>query len=194
MPSPLRGKLKTAFNNETGEEAMGRQGFTLVELLVVLAVGSSLFAISVPGNGFFLGDSRLASVTNDMVASLHLARSEAIKRNARVTVCKTGHPDAATPNCEPGARWEQGWLVFVDGGARGTIDAGDTVLWIQDQPAYQASITPSNYSSYVSYLPTGASQGPNHFANGALSICVAGRQRDIIINSAGRPRIEAGSC
>ncbi|NTV85960.1 MAG: prepilin-type N-terminal cleavage/methylation domain-containing protein [Burkholderiaceae bacterium] len=173
---------------------MGRRGFTLVELLVVLAVGSILLAIAVPGYAFLVNGSRLTTVTNDLVAALHFTRSEAIKRGMRVTLCKTGSAMAAAPSCDDTASWEQGWLVFVDGGTRGTIDSGDALLWTQGSASSAVTITTSNYGSYVSYLPSGRSQGSNGLANGTLRICAAGNRRDIIINATGRPRLSSATC
>jgi len=173
---------------------MDRRGFTLVELLVVLAVGSILLTIAIPGYAFLVNGSRLTAATNDLVSALHLARSEAIKRGLRVTICKTARPTAAPPACDPTADWQQGWLVFADGGAKGVIDSGDSVLWVQGQLSSEASITTSNYNSYISYLPSGRSQGSNGLANGTLRICVAGNRRDIIINSTGRPRLSSTTC
>ncbi len=112
---------------------MGWRGFTLVELLVTLAIGAILLAIAIPGYAFLINASRLTAVTNDLVSALHLARSEAIKRGMRVTVCKTSNATAATPACDTTASWQQGWLVFADGGTRGVIDSGDTLLWVQDR-------------------------------------------------------------
>ncbi|MHB0916225.1 MAG: GspH/FimT family pseudopilin [Thiobacillus sp.] len=178
-----------------GEEMNGR-GFTLVELLVVLAVGAILLTIAIPGYAFLVNGSRLAAATNDLVTSLHLARSEAIKRGVRVTVCKTSNAMAATPVCDTTANWQQGWLVFVDvdGGTKGMIDSTDTLLRVQDSLSAEVTITTSNYSSYISYLPSGRSQGPNGLANGALRVCMAGNRRDIIINNTGRARLKSHTC
>lgn len=174
---------------------MRGRGFTLMELLVVLAVGTSLLAIGVPGYAFLLNASRLTTQTNDLVAALHLARSEAIKRRVRVTICKTSSPMVAQPACDRGADWHDGWLVFVDGGARGVIDAGDTVLRVQDRSASGATIVPNySYRHFISYRPSGVSQGSSGLHNGTLSICVAGMRRDIIINVTGRPRLGSGVC
>ena len=173
---------------------MERRGFTLVELLVVLAVASILLAIAVPGYAFLVGASRLAAVTNDLVAAVHLARSEAIKRGARVTVCKSSSTMAVQPSCDGTASWQEGWLVFVDEGARGVIDSGDTLLWSKDRATEAATITASNFTLFVSYLPSGVSQGPNGLANGTLHVCVDGNRRDIIINSTGRPRLSPNTC
>jgi type IV fimbrial biogenesis protein FimT len=173
---------------------MGVRGFTLVELLVVLAVGAILLAIAVPGYAHFMNYNRLVAVTNDLVSSLQLARSEAIKRGKRVTVCKSGSVGAATPACDATASWQQGWLVFVDGGTRGVFDSEDTLLWVQGRTPATENITASNFDTYVSYRPSGVSQGPNNFPNGKLHICVAGKQRDIVVNSTGRIRLENLAC
>jgi type IV fimbrial biogenesis protein FimT len=173
---------------------MRGRGVTLVELLVVLAVGAILVTISIPGYAFLVNANRLTAVTNDLVMALHMARSEAIKRGMRVTVCKTSNPMAALPSCDSAATWQQGWLIFSDDVTRGVIDPGDSVLWIQDSAHSTVSITTHNYSSHISYLPAGGSRGSNNLANGTIQICVAGSRRDIIINITGRPRLEDGIC
>ena len=174
---------------------MRERGFTLVELLVGLAVGASLLAIAVPGYAFLVNASRLTAQTNDLLTTLHLARSEAIKRGARVTICKTSRPMLARPACDRGAEWHDGWLVFVDGGTRGVVDSGDTVLRVQGQAAPGATIVPNaNYRHYISYRSSGTSQGSSGLHNGTIHICVAGRQRDIVISVTGRPRLVSGIC
>ena len=173
---------------------MGWRGFTLVELLVTLAIGTILLAITIPGYAFLVNAGRLTSVTNDLVSALQLARSEAIKRGLRVTICKTSNAMAVTPVCDTTASWQQGWLVFVDGGTKGMIDSGDILLRAQGQAAPAVTITTgTNYASYISYRPSGVSQGSN-VANGTLHVCVASEQRDIIISPTGRIRLEPHTC
>ncbi|MDZ7585445.1 MAG: GspH/FimT family protein [Thiobacillus sp.] len=173
---------------------MNGRGFTLVELVVVLAVGAVLLAMAIPSYAFLVNSSRLAAVTNDLVTALHLARSEAIKRGMRVTVCKTSNAMAETPVCDTTASWQQGWLVFVDGGVRGAIDAGDTLLWVHGPVAAGAITAGSNFSDFVSYRSSGVSQGSGHLFNGKLHICLGGNQRDVIINNTGRLRLEPTTC
>ena len=174
---------------------MGRRGFTLVELLVVLAVGSILLAIAVPGYAFFVHSGRLAAVTNSLVSALQLARSEAIKRGVRITVCKTSNPGASLPACDYTAGWHQGWLVFKDEGTRGVLDPQDELLHIQQAVVSNGlTVATTNFSSYVSYLPNGMSQGPNYLGNGTFKLCLEHSERSVILSMTGRIRLASGSC
>ena len=131
-----------------------------------------------------------------ILAALHLARSEAIKRAMRVTLCKTSSAAAATPSCDTAASWQQGWLVFVDGDTRGVVDGGDLPMWVQHRSPPEVSITSTEFDAYISYLPNGRSQRSQNknFSNGRISICAAGNRRDIVINNSGRPKLETHIC
>jgi type IV fimbrial biogenesis protein FimT len=84
------------------------RGFTMLELLVVVAIAALLFAIGVPTFRNASLGARLSAAANNLLASIQLARSEAIKRNLAVTVCASS--DGAT--CAGGGGWEQGWIVI----------------------------------------------------------------------------------
>ena len=172
---------------------MKQRGVTLVELLTTLAVSSILLGIAVPGYGLLINSIRLSGLTNDLVSALNLARSEAIKRGVRVTLCKSANPMAAEPVCQTSGFWQDGWIAFVDRNAVGKRDGDDRLLMVW-QGSDHASITASNFSTFVSYMPDGRSRGPSHLATGSLNICLGGNRRRIILNSTGRIRLQKEFC
>jgi type IV fimbrial biogenesis protein FimT len=105
-----------------------QQGFTLIELMVTIAVAAILVALAVPGFQSVVNGNRLATAANEMVASLQTARMEAIRRNRRVAVCTSGNANAgADSTC--GSAGIDGWITFVDANTDGDFDkAGDTLV------------------------------------------------------------------
>lgn len=85
-----------------------RSGFTLVELMIVIAILAVLAVIALPAFDSFILGSRLRTHSNDFAAAARLARSEALKRNGQVQLCMSA--DGAT--CTTAGSWEQGWLVL----------------------------------------------------------------------------------
>ncbi len=103
-------------------------GFTLVELMVTLAVAAIVVAIVVPNFENAVNNNRLYTNSNDFLAVLALARSEAVKQRAAVTLCVSSNGSSCNVSTN---NWEQGWLVFTDANANGSLDAGtDTILRI----------------------------------------------------------------
>src|SRR5436190_23104803 len=87
------------------------RGFTAVEILMALAVLGILAALAAPSFRDFANEQRLSSAVGGLAADLQFARTEAIKRNARVLMC------ARTPgatSCAGTATWQNGWVVCYD--------------------------------------------------------------------------------
>ncbi len=81
------------------------EGFTLIELMVTLAVAAIMLTIAVPSFQEFIGSNRLTSEANGFLTSLNLARSEAIKGNVRVTLCVSSNGTS----CAASGGWELGY-------------------------------------------------------------------------------------
>ncbi|MDH5254847.1 MAG: GspH/FimT family pseudopilin [Gammaproteobacteria bacterium] len=102
-----------------------QRGFSLIELMVALVVLAIALGIGVPVFTTMAANERMSSATNDLVTSLHGARSEALMRRAPVALCPT--PDGAGA-CIDGGNLALGWTVFVDRNEDGSISADDVIL------------------------------------------------------------------
>ena len=85
-------------------------GFTLIELMITLFIVGILLTVGVPSMRTFLQNNQLIATTNELVSSIHIARSEALKLNKKVTICVS----ADGKSCVSSEKWAQGWIVFVD--------------------------------------------------------------------------------
>jgi type IV fimbrial biogenesis protein FimT len=128
---------------------MPSRGFTLVELLIVLAIATILLAGSLPFLSWMLASARAGNAADTLLAAFERARAEAIRRSAVVSVCRTLDPQAAEPSvrCSNAAGqgyaagdWASGWIMFEKRGASaaGTYQNGvDAIL--QRHPAAGAA-------------------------------------------------------
>lgn len=86
------------------------RAFTLIELLIVLALISILIPMATSGIGHLVQDARLATALNDFHAALELSRSHALRSSYSTVICKS----ADGRSCTLSGSWDQGWLVFED--------------------------------------------------------------------------------
>jgi type IV fimbrial biogenesis protein FimT len=123
-------------------------GFTLLELLTVIAIAGILTAIGVPSYLYVIDSSRMASEVNGLLGDLQYARAEAIKEGQTVTACVSA--DNAT--CAAGnTAWHTGWIVFSDPNANAQVDFGETVLRVQKTFVGADSFLASNGVAAISF-------------------------------------------
>ena len=173
------------------------RGYSLLELMFTLAVAGILLGVGVPSFFEIVRNNRAAANANELVTTLSIARSEAIRRGARVTVCASS--DGAT--C--GGTWGQGWLVIrdsatSDAGAPSIADAAD-VLRVWPAPAGNAGValTPGG-TTWVRFLPRGnavssAGTMPVVYAV-AIPGCTGLQGRNIEVNAVGRASTTRYTC
>lgn len=90
-------------------------GFTMIELMVTLVVLGILLGVGIPSFNTIMLNSRTSGLANDLTSAINLARSEAVKRSAQVTVCPSGNTGDVSPSCS--GTWSDGWIVIAAGNA-----------------------------------------------------------------------------
>ena len=166
------------------------RGFTLIELMVTLSVAAILMTIAVPNFQSLLANNRMAAQANDMIASLNMARSEAVKRAANVTVCASSNSTTATPTCTGG--WAQGWIVR---------DAAGTPIRIQGALVGSSTFSGgTDVASSITFTSSGRTTIPAA-ATGVtttLTLCPPSpatvQGRAIQVERTGRPRVAPVAC
>jgi type IV fimbrial biogenesis protein FimT len=160
------------------------RGFTLIEIMVALAIVAILMSIAVPSFRDASLSSQLRSAANNLVASATVARSEAFKRNTPMTMCVSpGNSDS----CSTTGSWEQGWIVM----------AGSTVIAKQSELPDGYKIIAASDIKTFQFQPTGASTTAS-----TLTICRAtpnagNQERVVTINAAGKVSVRTtntGTC
>ncbi len=86
-------------------------GFTLVELLVTLAIAAILVTVGAPSFTTLISSNSAKNASDRLSNSLAYARSEAVTRGANVTVCSKS---AGGDTCANGTSWINGWLIYVE--------------------------------------------------------------------------------
>lgn len=167
------------------------RGFTLIELMVTIAIAAILIGIAAPSFQNVIKHNRVAALVNELSTALNLARSEAVTRGYPVTVCKSANPAAASPVCGgTDASWSDGWVVFVETAMPpnlGVIDSGESVLRVAQPEKDGLSITPvNNFAKRVTYYPEGDS---NQYGNFLIEDSDSTHQRRIKISRTGRIRV-----
>ena len=103
-----------------GAQPGAARGFTMIELMVTVAIIAILAMLAAPSFNDAILSNKLASFANNFVASATLARGEAVKRNAAVTLCVVATDTSTT--CTTSGDWQQGWIVFNDINGDGILD------------------------------------------------------------------------
>ncbi len=161
-------------------------GFTLIELVVTVAMAAIVLTVGVPSFKEMTINNRLTTATNMLVGSLNLARSEAIKRGKAISICKSNTGTSCTGS---GTQWEDGWIVFVneDKDSPAQVDSGEEILRVLPGLRDSYSLRSNNFTNFLTYKASGQSNN-----NGRFVICHENQiknSRAIFINKTGRVRI-----
>jgi type IV fimbrial biogenesis protein FimT len=167
------------------------RGFTLLELMVVLAIAGFLLGIGVPAFQAVIADQRSTTATNELVQSLILARSEAIKRGRYVSICKSD--DGAS--CTNASDWEEGWIIFVNQSSAtpGVVNVDDEVIRAHTAIDGKVNLTTlGNIDNFISFRPVGTTGTTALNFLGTLKLCDESGNtgpRGLLITPSGRVQI-----
>lgn len=145
-----------------------QSGFNLIELLIVMIVAAIMLGIGVPSFRQFTASQKVKNAAFDFAAAMLMARSEAIKRNAPVTVAQSG------------ADWSAGWTVTV---------AGNTLA--SQTPTTNVTITPNPSASSLAFQGNGRVTSTVRFQFGAANTDAV---RCVTVSVTGLPSTTTASC
>lgn len=159
-------------------------GFTLLELMITVAVAAILLGIGVPAFTEMIRNNRLTAGANDLLRSTQLARSEAIKRQVPVVVCASANSAAEPPACNDGAFTQ--WIVFVDSNGNWVVDDPEPVLETH-APLHPSVTVRNDNDGIISYAASGfATPDGAKDASSRIVICDQRGNRQVGANSTAR--------
>ncbi len=153
--------------------------------------------------------NRSQTTINTLMLSLNLARSEAVKRNQQVVLCKSA--DGAT--CTTAGAWDQGWLVFVDLDQDGVWDAvvvddanttlidesvgGEEIIRVEEAFENDFTLTSTTAADWFAYGPDGSGRSSGGLVNGTFLLCPSDGDEEkanrVVTNITGRPLVKEGA-
>lgn len=158
------------------------RGVTILEVMVAVAIISIITGLAVPSLRSTIQNSRAAAHSNTFIAALNLARSEAVKRRATVTICTSSNgTNCRAAGSTDANNWHKGWIVTVNA----------TVLRVDTGMDTAFSLVGD--TNQVAFSSTGSSTTTPNFTLTAAG-CVNNNNRLISLGVTGRVNVEKTSC
>lgn len=158
-------------------------GFTLIELMIAIAVIAVLLAVGVPSFNNLVENYRVRTNISLLQTNLVYARTESSKRGRPVTMCRS---DDGAACATTGDNWEAGWLIFVDEDGDTEVDGGtDEILRAVDG---LSGFTLRNDDQALTYAANGSVTATS------FVLCPASADityaRSLVLLASGRPRVQ----
>ncbi|MCD9029785.1 Tfp pilus assembly protein FimT/FimU [Luteimonas sp. BDR2-5] len=158
-------------------------GFTLIELMIALAIAAITLTIGMPAFSAAIERNRVQTALHLVSADLAMARSTAVMRRDQVVVCPRT-PDA---RCRDDMDWSFGWIVFTDSDGNRQPDQPGDLLRVSDPPAgaSNGALQLSATRKFLRYQRDGRSAGTNL----TVRVCAGGKLNgEVVVNNLGRVR------
>lgn len=164
------------------------RGFTLLELLIALAVSAILMTSALPSLSGLIQRNRLETARHAFITALAFAKTEAIKRNTDVSLC----PSRDGAHCLPTGDWQYGWIAFEDRDENREPESGEPILRRHGPLTSGITLISSNSRRVITFQPLGTAGGSN------ATFIFCDQHADItplkaVLSIAGRVRWQAAS-
>lgn len=168
---------------------MNRQnGFSLIEVVVTMAIAAIVLSIGVPSFQSYIQNSRKTTSINELATALQLARNTAISRRVSITVCKSNNRSTCNTGASSGD-WTQGWIVFAD-------TSGDPTQRAPNEELLRVHSALTGNNSFIGNTNTVnrvtfSAQGLARSSNGTITFCDrrgAGNASALVISIGGQIR------
>ncbi len=158
-------------------------GFTLVEMLTVVAILAILAGVALPALGDLSADAGSRSARHALATAINQARSAAVSRGHSVSIC----PSRDQQSCSTDSRWHHGWLVFEDPNRDGIRGGDEAVIALSPSQPQGLAIMGTGGRPHIRYMPDGSASGTN------LTLTVCDRRGEahavtLVLSNAGRLR------
>lgn len=161
-------------------------GFTLVELIITLAVAGILVTIAVPSFMSLIASNRVTAASNELTTALNLAKSEAIRSGQNTMLCKINETG---DGCNNAGKWSDGWLLFNDANGNDLLNDGEQIIRVHEAPEASLKFTFVHATAKnIVFRPNGTPNVSGRFClqNGYQST----NSRAVLITQTGRIRTE----
>lgn len=154
------------------------RGFTLIELMIAIALLGILLALAMPSFSDIIRRMRIESAASSLSVAFATARSEAVKRGRNISVCKSSNGTA----CASSGDWSTGWVIYATAGVP---------IKVFDAPDGGVSMAgDANMINVVTFTPTGAT---TLTAAGSIQVCKTGQTAKVVsVAVSGRIRVASG--
>lgn len=167
------------------------KGFTLIELMVTIAVLGILLAVAVPSFVSMVANNRSVAASNELMTALNMARAEAVRRGSRISICPSSNGTACSGS---GGAWASGWIVFTDSASSDTAATATVHVVLSRHGALPSGAVVTSGPTFVRF--SGLGTAPRGVASFSIKVspCSGSNARAIQISASGRVAMAQATC